>query len=93
MSTIDPGQAEAVLSRIEEDELVELALRLANIESPRGSEGECGEAIYQWSVESGFRTRRVGLTPDRFNVFAELPGATLLQGARIQRAHRHVDDA
>jgi acetylornithine deacetylase/succinyl-diaminopimelate desuccinylase-like protein len=73
---IDARRAEIVLERIREEELVELALRLANIESPRGAEGECAEAIFEWCVASGFRARRIGLFADRFNVFAELPGET-----------------
>lgn len=73
---IDRRTAETVLDRIREEELVELALNLANIESPRGSEGECAEAIFQWCTETGFPTRRVGLFEDRFSVLAEIPGAT-----------------
>jgi acetylornithine deacetylase/succinyl-diaminopimelate desuccinylase-like protein len=73
---IDRRKAETVLDRIREDELVELALHLANIESPRGREGECAEAIFHWCSETGFPTRRVGLFEDRFNVLAEVPGAT-----------------
>jgi acetylornithine deacetylase/succinyl-diaminopimelate desuccinylase-like protein len=86
--TIDPQKAEAVLSRISETELVELALHLANIESPRGREGECAEAIYQWCADSGFATRRIGLFEDRFNVFAELPGATR---SRALAFNAHID--
>jgi acetylornithine deacetylase/succinyl-diaminopimelate desuccinylase-like protein len=71
---IDPRAAERVLGRIDEAELVALALHLSNIESPRGEEGECAEAIYGWCVENGFPAQRVGLFEDRFNVFAELPG-------------------
>jgi acetylornithine deacetylase/succinyl-diaminopimelate desuccinylase-like protein len=72
--SLDPQTAERVLNRIEERELVELALHLSSIESPRGEEGECAEAIYQWCVEQGFPAQRVGMFEDRFNVFAELPG-------------------
>jgi acetylornithine deacetylase/succinyl-diaminopimelate desuccinylase-like protein len=74
MTAIDPAAAEAVLGRIREDELVELALHLANVESPPGEEGEAGEAIFEWLADSGFEPRRIGLFEDRFNVFAELPG-------------------
>jgi acetylornithine deacetylase/succinyl-diaminopimelate desuccinylase-like protein len=73
--SIDPKIAEQVLERIDERELVELALHISNIESPRGEEGECAEAIYQWCVNQGFPAQRVGLFEDRFNVFAELPGS------------------
>jgi acetylornithine deacetylase/succinyl-diaminopimelate desuccinylase-like protein len=76
MNRLSLDTADAVLERIEEQQLVELALYLANIESARGSEGECAEAIFAWCRETGFATRRVGLVEDRFNVFAEVPGAT-----------------
>ena len=88
MPTLDAHQAEAVLSQIKESELVELALYLSNIESPRGHEGECAEAIYQWCAEAGFRTRRVGLFDDRFSVFAELPGETR---SRAIAFNAHID--
>jgi acetylornithine deacetylase/succinyl-diaminopimelate desuccinylase-like protein len=72
--TIDPRAADAVMDRIREDELVELALHLANVESPPGFEGEAGDAIYAWLEGEGFAPMRVGMFEDRFNVFAELPG-------------------
>ena len=76
MPSLDLPTAEAVLDRINESDLVELALHLANIESSRGNEGDCAEAIFTWCQQTGFRTRRVGLFDDRFNVFAEITGAT-----------------
>lgn len=75
MTPVTSTTAERVLSQIRERDIVELALRLGNIESPPGGEGEVGEAIYQWCVENGFRTRRLGLFEDRFNVHAEIRGA------------------
>jgi acetylornithine deacetylase/succinyl-diaminopimelate desuccinylase-like protein len=71
---LDSKKAEAVLERIDGSEVTELALRLANIESPPGHEAEAGNAVYDWLVEHGFETRRIGMFEDRFNVFAELPG-------------------
>ena len=72
--TIDTTKAEAILERIDRDEVVALALRLANIESPPGYECEAGNAVYDWLVESGFQAKRIGMFEDRFNVFGELPG-------------------
>jgi acetylornithine deacetylase/succinyl-diaminopimelate desuccinylase-like protein len=72
--TIDPKLAQRVVERIDLDELVELVLTLANIESPAGEEGEAGEAIYSWLADNAFKPARVGMFEDRFNVFAELPG-------------------
>jgi acetylornithine deacetylase/succinyl-diaminopimelate desuccinylase-like protein len=73
--TLDARAADAVLNRIEERELVELALHLANVESPAGDEGPVGHAIHDWLAAEGFSPRRIGMFEDRFNVFAELPGA------------------
>ena len=72
---IDPKSAAAVLALIDEQELVDLVLTLANIESPPGGEGPVGDAIHEWLHEQGFRPMRVGMFDDRFNVFAELPGS------------------
>jgi formylaminopyrimidine deformylase len=72
--TIDRAAAEAVLSRIEQDELVELVLHLSRIESPPGFDGEVGEAIHAWLLEHAFEAQRIGMFEDRFNVFAEVRG-------------------
>jgi acetylornithine deacetylase/succinyl-diaminopimelate desuccinylase-like protein len=72
---LDPTTAAAVLALIDEEELVDLVLGLANIESPPGGEGPVGDAIHGWLDEHGFSPRRVGMFEDRFNVFAELPGS------------------
>ena len=70
---IDAKTADAVLSRITERDLVELALHITSVPAPPGGEGEGAEVIYQWLADEGFAPRRVGLFEDRFNVFAEVP--------------------
>ncbi len=72
--TIELAAADAVLDRIEERELVNLALHLASVESPAGEEGEAAEAIHGWLSDEGLAPRRLGIYEDRFNVFAELRG-------------------
>jgi acetylornithine deacetylase/succinyl-diaminopimelate desuccinylase-like protein len=72
---IDPVAAETVLSRIEERDLVDLALHITSVEAPPGEEGEGAELIYQWLADEGFSPKRVGLFEDRFNVFAEVEGS------------------
>jgi acetylornithine deacetylase/succinyl-diaminopimelate desuccinylase-like protein len=72
---LNRAAAEAVVARIDERELADLALHLASVESPAGYEGPAGDAIHEWLDAEGFAPRRVGLFEDRFNVFAELPGA------------------
>jgi acetylornithine deacetylase/succinyl-diaminopimelate desuccinylase-like protein len=64
-----------VLDQIHEDEVVELALALANIDSPTGSEGAVAEFIYEWLEREGFEPRREGLLPDRPNIAARVRGA------------------
>lgn len=59
---------------IDRDELVQLALDICNIESPPGGEGEVGEFVYQWMRREGFAPRRLGMSPERFNVLGRLPG-------------------
>jgi acetylornithine deacetylase/succinyl-diaminopimelate desuccinylase-like protein len=71
---IDSRTAEAVLDRIQERDLVALALHITSVEAPPGEEGEGAEVIYGWLADNGFAPRRVGMFEDRFNVFAELPG-------------------
>ena len=75
MAAIDQSAAQSVLERITERDVVDLALHLANVESPPGEEGEAAEAIYAWLEREGCSPRRVGMFEDRFNVFCELEGA------------------
>jgi acetylornithine deacetylase/succinyl-diaminopimelate desuccinylase-like protein len=69
--TVSP---EDVVSRIDPDEVVELALALGNIDSPTGSEGPAGQFVHDWLAASGFRPRRFALAEDRFNVAAWIDG-------------------
>jgi acetylornithine deacetylase/succinyl-diaminopimelate desuccinylase-like protein len=88
LAVIDQAAAQAVLERITERDVADLALHLASVESPPGEEGEAAEAIYQWLADEGFSPRRVGMFEDRFNVFCELPGS----GARPSLAfNSHID--
>lgn len=59
----------------DERELVELALDLCNIRSLPGEEREVAEYVYQWLVEQGFDTRRIGLLEDRYSVLGRLAGS------------------
>ncbi|HEY4277360.1 MAG TPA: M20/M25/M40 family metallo-hydrolase [Conexibacter sp.] len=63
-----------VNAEIDEDELVELALALGNLDSPTGEEGAASDYVYDWLGARGFAPRRLGLFPDRANVVARLPG-------------------
>lgn len=66
---------ERVFEHIREDDLVELALALGNLDSPTGEEGAASDHVYEWLAAEGFEPRRLGLFPDRANVVARVPGA------------------
>lgn len=72
--TIDPGASERVLERIDRDELVELALHLANIESPPGFEADCANAIHEWLAKQRLEPQRIGMFEDRFSIFGRVRG-------------------
>jgi len=59
---------------VDRDELIELALALCNIESPAGQEAEVGEFVFAWMKREGFRPRKIGMLPERFNVLGTLQG-------------------
>jgi acetylornithine deacetylase/succinyl-diaminopimelate desuccinylase-like protein len=65
---------QAVFQRIDTDELVRVALDLANIDSPTGREGPVADYVHDWLLRHGFESRKVGLFPHRPNVVGRLPG-------------------
>jgi acetylornithine deacetylase/succinyl-diaminopimelate desuccinylase-like protein len=69
-----PGEAE-VLAAIDREELISLALDLANIDSPSGQEKPVSDFILQWLTGNGIRAVQLGLVPDRPNVVGRIPGA------------------
>jgi acetylornithine deacetylase/succinyl-diaminopimelate desuccinylase-like protein len=87
---------DAVLARIDRDEVIELALALGNIDSPRGHEGPVADFLCDWYERHGFTPRRLALVPDRPNVVAVLPGSggghSLLFNAHMDTGTRHDDD-
>jgi acetylornithine deacetylase/succinyl-diaminopimelate desuccinylase-like protein len=66
---------ERVFAEIQEDELVELALALGNLDSPTGEEGAASDYVHAWLDQQGFEPQRLGLFPDRANVVARVHGA------------------
>jgi acetylornithine deacetylase/succinyl-diaminopimelate desuccinylase-like protein len=68
------SDAQAVFNKIDTDELIKVALDLANIDSPTGREGPVGDYVCEWLRREGFDARKVALYPDRPNVIATLPG-------------------
>lgn len=65
---------QAIFEKIDADELIKVALDLANIDSPTGREGPVADYVSDWLRREGFDARKVALYPDRPNVIATLPG-------------------
>ena len=70
----DEEVAKRILDKIDGEALVDLALKLGNIPSPKGHEGEVGDFIYHWLLEAGFSAFKQEVLPGRYNVVARLPG-------------------
>jgi acetylornithine deacetylase/succinyl-diaminopimelate desuccinylase-like protein len=64
----------AVLERIDGDELVALALELANIDSPPGQEKPVSDHLYRWLRGNRFEAAQVAMVPERPNVVGRLRG-------------------
>jgi acetylornithine deacetylase/succinyl-diaminopimelate desuccinylase-like protein len=85
MSAIDD-----VVARINKDELVAFALEICNIDSAVGHERAVCEHLYAWMAREGFRPKKLGLLPDRFNLLGRLPGTG---GGYSLLFNGHVDTA
>jgi acetylornithine deacetylase/succinyl-diaminopimelate desuccinylase-like protein len=87
---------DSVPAGIDRQELAELALRLANISSPTGSEEAMGETVFGWLTENGFNPRKITVAPGRFNVAALLKGtgggASLIFNAHMDTKYGGADD-
>jgi acetylornithine deacetylase/succinyl-diaminopimelate desuccinylase-like protein len=68
------SSTEAVLAGIDREEIVELALGLANIDSPSPRETEVCEYLAAWLDRNDFPVRRIGLTEDRPNLMSTISG-------------------
>ena len=80
----------AVFDKIDIDQLIKVALDLANIDSPTGREGPVADYLCDWLQREGFAPRKVALYPDRPNVIATLPGQG---GGRSLCFNSHMDTA
>ncbi len=72
---VDEAAEAAVLSRIDPDELVELALELANIDSPPGQEKPVSDRVCEWLRANGFEAAQIGMLPERPNVVGRIAGS------------------
>ena len=69
------SDVDLALEQIDREELAELALALAKIDSPSGQEKEVAEFVEAWLRHEGFETRVVGLIPDRPSVVGVYRGS------------------
>lgn len=60
--------------KIDEAELIQLALDLCNMDSPPGKEGPVGDLVVNWLNHNGIRAKKISMLPDRPNVLGTLPG-------------------
>ncbi|MBI2831917.1 MAG: M20/M25/M40 family metallo-hydrolase [Chloroflexi bacterium] len=64
-----------VLEKIDREELVDLALKLGNIDSPPGQERGMAQAVEAWLKQEGFKTKVLSLLESRPNVIGALKGS------------------
>lgn len=76
----------------QQDKIVEFALELGNISSPRGHEQEASKYVYDWLDDHGFETRKQYVMGDRFNVIGSLSSASNLNGSSLIY-NAHIDTA
>ena len=71
----DSRVARRVLNHIRDEDVVELALALGNIDSPSGHEKEVSDYILNWVTREEFPARQIAMLPHRPNVLAKYPGS------------------
>ena len=70
-----PEHYEAALAAIDREELVDLALELAQIDSPPGKEQPVSDRVREWLDDNDFEASQVGMFADRANVVGRLRGS------------------
>ncbi|HXQ17028.1 MAG TPA: peptidase M20 [Caulobacteraceae bacterium] len=83
LAGVDVADRERLAAAIDETELVELALQLANIPSPAGHEKAAGDFVFDWLDKEGFSPRRIGATPDRSNIIGTYGGQGIGGGGNL----------
>lgn len=67
--------ADQAVECIDRDELIDLTLKVCNIDSRGPHEGEVAETVHSWLQDEEFKTRKIGLFADRYNVMGTWTGA------------------
>lgn len=86
----DEGTIKQVLSQIDRDELVRLAMELINIPSPTGKEKDLAQFILDWFSANGFLVVRQEIEDERLNAIGMVKG--LGQGPSLM-INGHLDTA
>jgi acetylornithine deacetylase/succinyl-diaminopimelate desuccinylase-like protein len=81
---------ESVLSAIDQEELVTLALDLANIDSPPGQEKPVSDAVRDWLRDNDIEASQIGIVPERPNVVGRVRGTG---GGQTLIFNAHMDVA
>jgi acetylornithine deacetylase/succinyl-diaminopimelate desuccinylase-like protein len=77
-----------VLNHIDEEELVQMAVDMGNIDSPAGCEGSMTAYVHEWLRKNGLPGRRQEVIPGRENVVAVLKGSG---GGKSLLFNAHMD--
>ena len=80
----------SVLSLIDQEELVTLALDLANIDSPPGQEKPVSDAVADWLRGNDIEASQIGIVPERPNVVGRVRGTG---GGQTLIFNAHMDVA
>lgn len=95
MADLSTQDINRIVAAIDRDELTALVLQLCNIASPMRRERAAGDYVYDWMNRNGFAPRRIGLTPDRFNVvgrYGSGPGPHLLFTSHLDTESPFYDE-
>ncbi len=75
MISADSSTVERIFSKIDQDELVSLAMTLPDIKSPTGREAEIANFVLNWFDENGFHSIKQKVEEGRFNAVGVLHGS------------------
>jgi acetylornithine deacetylase/succinyl-diaminopimelate desuccinylase-like protein len=90
LPALGESDIESVLSSIDQEELVALALDLANIDSPPGQEKPVSDAVRDWLRDNDIEASQIGIVPERPNVVGRVRGTG---GGQTLIFNAHMDVA
>jgi acetylornithine deacetylase/succinyl-diaminopimelate desuccinylase-like protein len=91
-----PPRLSKVLDKIDTRELSNLVLDLARIPSPRGSERQIGDFLFDWMTNNGFDCFKQEVSEGRNNIIGILKGTEghpkLIFNSHMDVGHGHAED-